>query len=74
MFRKSFDESNLRIDKNYTAGTYVCNSLLYQTLNYLEENKLDIPCGFIHVPELSEERVKLIAGVFNQICQYLKSL
>lgn len=33
-----------------TAGTYVCNHLMYSLLYYLEKNGLDTRGGFIHVP------------------------
>ncbi|WEG16578.1 pyroglutamyl-peptidase I [Alkalihalophilus pseudofirmus] len=33
-----------------TAGTYVCNNIMYQTLHYLKGRDLNIPAGFIHVP------------------------
>lgn len=32
-----------------TAGTYVCNSLMYRALHMLDGT--DIPCGFIHIPQ-----------------------
>lgn len=32
-----------------TAGTYVCNSLMYRTLHWLDGSK--IPCGFVHIPQ-----------------------
>lgn len=35
---------------SYTAGTYVCNAVLYRTLHYIQKNKLDCRAGFIHVP------------------------
>ena len=34
-----------------TAGTYVCNALMYAILHQTK----DIPCGFIHVPYLTEQ-------------------
>ena len=34
-----------------TAGTYVCNCLMYAMLHRVE----DVPCGFIHVPYLTEQ-------------------
>ena len=34
-----------------TAGTYVCNCLMYAMLHRMRE----IPCGFIHVPYLTEQ-------------------
>lgn len=33
-----------------TAGTYLCNNVMYSALNYIRENELDIRAGFIHVP------------------------
>lgn len=33
-----------------SAGTYVCNDLMYQTLEYIDENNLIIQAGFVHVP------------------------
>jgi len=38
-----------------TAGTYVCNHLMYGILNYIHKNKLPTKAGFIHVPYLSEQ-------------------
>ena len=29
-----------------SAGTYVCNSLMYKALSYVE-----VPCGFVHIPQ-----------------------
>ena len=33
------------------AGTYVCNSLFYQTQHYLHTTNQEIPMGFIHLPQ-----------------------
>ncbi|TMW71526.1 pyroglutamyl-peptidase I [Alteribacter natronophilus] len=35
-----------------TAGTYICNNTLYETLLYAKEEKLSLRAGFIHVPPL----------------------
>ncbi|SHF33655.1 pyroglutamyl-peptidase I . Cysteine peptidase. MEROPS family C15 [Caldanaerobius fijiensis DSM 17918] len=40
-----------------TAGTYVCNHLLYGVLNYINKNDLNIKAGFIHIPFLPEQVV-----------------
>ncbi len=42
------------VEESYTAGTYVCNYLMYQVLNYLKES--DVKAGFIHLPHLKENR------------------
>jgi|GEM_PF-647321 len=33
------------------AGTYVCNSVFYQTQLYLDGANQDIPMGFVHLPQ-----------------------
>ncbi len=38
-----------------TAGTYVCNSLMYGVLDGLAREGLEIPAGFIHVPYALEQ-------------------
>ncbi len=38
-----------------TAGTYVCNHLMYGILNHIHKNNLPIKAGFIHVPYASEQ-------------------
>lgn len=36
-----------------TAGTYVCNTLMYRMLHWAQG--ASIPCGFIHIPYLTEQ-------------------
>ena len=35
-----------------TAGTYLCNFIMYTSLNHVAKNGLDAKAGFIHVPNL----------------------
>lgn len=35
---------------SYSAGTYVCNSVMYQVLHLAEKNYPNLRAGFIHVP------------------------
>lgn len=35
---------------SYSAGTFVCNHLLFHLLHHLKITQLDIPAGFVHVP------------------------
>jgi pyroglutamyl-peptidase len=37
-----------------TAGTYLCNNVMYEGLHYINKNNLDIPSGFIHIPASHE--------------------
>lgn len=55
-------EKNIPASVSYTAGTYVCNDILYRLL-YLEQTKYpNMKGGFIHVPYLPEQAVSLPAG------------
>ena len=38
-----------------TAGTFVCNHLIYGVLDYIAQNRLSIRAGFIHVPYLESQ-------------------
>lgn len=40
-----------------TAGTYVCNNLMYGVLNYINKNDLPIKAGVIHLPFAFEQVV-----------------
>jgi pyroglutamyl-peptidase len=41
-----------------TAGTYVCNHVMYGLLHYLKSHQLHCPAGFIHIPYLPSQAVK----------------
>lgn len=38
-----------------TAGTYVCNHIMYSLLYYINKNNLPIRGGFVHVPYITEQ-------------------
>ena len=40
-----------------SAGTYVCNHLMYSVLYSIKKNALPIKAGFIHVPYIPEQTV-----------------
>lgn len=42
---------------SYTAGTFVCNHIMYALLYYVSKNKLNTKAGFIHVPYLPQQVV-----------------
>lgn len=45
---------------SYSAGTYLCNHLLYTTLNFIAQNKLGTRAGFIHVPPIGKMNLELM--------------
>lgn len=64
----------VKAEVSFHAGTFVCNDLMYRLLYYLEENHLDIPAGFIHVPymrEMSGHESDATAMPLNEIVQGL---
>ena len=38
-----------------SAGTFGCNLIFYQLMDYLDRESINIPAGFIHVPRLPEQ-------------------
>jgi pyroglutamyl-peptidase len=37
-----------------TAGTYLCNNVMYMALYYAHEFQPNMQCGFIHIPASHE--------------------
>lgn len=48
---------------SYTAGTYVCNDVMYRLLYMIEKKYHNMRGGFIHVPYLPEQVIDLPDGV-----------
>jgi pyroglutamyl-peptidase len=55
---EAIQNKNIPAAVSDSAGTYVCNHLLYGVLNYISKNQLSIKAGFIHIPYLFEQVVK----------------
>jgi len=45
-----------------SAGNFLCNAAMYCGLEALEQARLDIPCGFMHVPYLPTQVAAIIEG------------
>lgn len=43
-------EEELPATISNSAGTYLCNNVMYHALHYFEKNNLSVPSGFIHIP------------------------
>lgn len=48
-------ENNIPASISYTAGTFVCNSVMYNVLYLIDKKYPNIKGGFIHVPFLPEQ-------------------
>ena len=52
---KAIRDAGLPASVSNTAGTYVCNHIMYSLLYYINKNNLNIKGGFIHVPYITEQ-------------------
>ena len=52
---KRLRQKKLPVSISNTAGTYVCNQLMYQVLHKIKQEKLASLAGFIHVPYLPHQ-------------------
>lgn len=48
-------EQGIPAQLSYSAGTFVCNNLLYCALHESERSNPAPRCGFVHVPYLPEQ-------------------
>lgn len=54
---KALKEAGIPAIISNSAGTYLCNHVLYRTLNHVKENNLPVRVGFIHLPYLPQQTV-----------------
>lgn len=52
-------EAEVPAKLTYSAGTFLCNHIMYSVLHLISENELDIPAGFIHLPPTPELVIEL---------------
>lgn len=52
---EKLNAKNIPVHMSNSAGTYVCNNLMYHVLHYAKINNLNIKAGFIHVPFMTEQ-------------------
>lgn len=50
-------DSGIPANMSYTAGTYVCNSIMYNVLYLLDRKFPGVRGGFVHVPYACEQGV-----------------
>ncbi|HMA68554.1 MAG TPA: pyroglutamyl-peptidase I [Candidatus Mcinerneyibacterium sp.] len=54
---KKIQEKDIPAIVSNSAGTFVCNHVMYGVLDYIYKNNLDIKAGFIHIPYLPSQVV-----------------
>lgn len=55
-------DCGIQASVSYTAGTFVCNELMYRLLNLIDKKYPEMRGGFIHVPYLPEQVTNLPDG------------
>lgn len=55
---KAVREAGLKAGVSNSAGTFVCNHLLYSVLHHISVHRLPCRAGFIHLPFLPEQAQK----------------
>lgn len=58
---ETLKENGIPASVSYTAGTYVCNEVMYALLYCIDKKWPNIIGGFIHVPYVTEQAVNLPA-------------
>ncbi len=47
---KKLHENNIAASVSYSAGTFVCNHLMYGVLHNIHKQNLNVRAGFVHIP------------------------
>ena len=64
--RKIFDtlkENGIPAELSLSAGTYLCNQVLFTILHYLRNQNQNVSAGFIHLPALPEQAAEMKGSV-----------
>jgi len=48
-------KEGIPVKQSFFAGMYICNTVLYEILGYIDDKNLPLLAGFIHVPMLSSQ-------------------
>lgn len=51
----SIRDEDIAVKQSFFAGMYICNTVLYETIGYIQTHNLEIKSGFIHVPFLNSQ-------------------
>ena len=72
--RQDLRSTGLPVRISNHAGTYVCNHVYYTALHHIETNNLDVLCGFMHIPLLSDVNSGTVAAGHLQREDVLRAL
>lgn len=69
---KVMQEAGVEAAVSYTAGTYVCNHVMYTVLHEVATNYPKMKAGFVHVPFLPEQ--KPTTGYTMELCDMIRGI
>jgi pyroglutamyl-peptidase len=64
-------ETPYPVEISYSAGTYVCNDLMFRVLHYLKDK--NIQAGFIHVPLLINNQEMILDSLQLMLSKLLQT-
>jgi pyroglutamyl-peptidase len=59
---RTLKDAKIPAQISYSAGTYVCNTVMYHLMQYIKDVKPDLKGGFIHVPFSCEQAAEKTDG------------
>ena len=71
---KNIKDHGIPASISYTAGTYVCNSVMYDLLLLIDRKYPSIRGGFIHVPYATEQGVESLSEQLQWNFHHLKGI
>jgi pyroglutamyl-peptidase len=54
---ESIQSAGVPAELSLTAGAYLCNQVMYSVLHWIDQHRLSMLAGFIHLPSLPEQVV-----------------
>lgn len=71
----ALNQQDIPANVSYSAGTFVCNTLMYKVLHTIKINHVDAIAGFIHVPFIEKQvQDKPINTPYMDLEQIVKGL
>ncbi|ERK56898.1 pyroglutamyl-peptidase I [Gemella bergeri ATCC 700627] len=71
---ENLKKENIPADISNTAGTFVCNHVMYDALYFSEKEDISFSAGFVHIPYIKEQIVDKPDMPFMELNIIVKSL
>lgn len=52
---EAINKEKIPVEISNTAGTFGCNQIFYHLMKNIDDRRIDVPAGFVHVPSLPEQ-------------------